>query len=348
MNGRYIDPTNQPLDKSIPSAPLGKRVFAFLIDIVCLFIFSSFLNSTLVPVIQKNFYDQTQLKKDTTDRLLLTHMYVENPEKEETYYLIYNMYTEEQLKEKEDADKLEYVSLMEINLNLLIEEGNFTCYTAENLKDFKLKAEDVFVFNQEKNEIEYVADITTDKKVEFFMSACQDAYHTITTKDEAITAAFNKLNRINMLEIVGCMALVGTVLFVVIPLCSKKGQTLGKRMNEVAVIEKNDKPARKWIILIRYAIIAYIEVVASIFTYGIPLLASLTVMCFSKKKVALHDLIVSTKVISANQYPTTEKDEEVADDLAPAVLSNNEVSEVSESPNNEESEEDNGPINPQA
>lgn len=307
MNSRYIDPTNQPLDKSIPPAPLGKRCFAFLFDLMCLFIFSTFLNSTIVPALQKNFYNQEDLKNQVLERLLSTHLYVENEEKKDTYYLIYNMYTEDNVSEE---DKLKYIDLMENNLNLLITEANFSCYTMDDLTNLKAEAENVFYFNQELNQFEYVEGVETDAKVDFYRSACKDAYKKITTKDDFIVTSFKKINRINMIEIMSCLTVVGIVIFLVIPLCSKKGQTLGKKMNGLALVEKEDQPIRKMTIVFRYLILFFVEIIASIFLYGIPLLISLTIMCFSKKRGALHDVILSTKTILAESYPQKKSEDD--------------------------------------
>lgn len=317
MNAKYIDPTNKPLDKDIASAPIGKRFMAFILDLLCLFIFSTFLNSTLVSSLQKNFYNQESYKAEVKERLLSTHLYQEDEENDDTYYFIYNMY---ELDEINDEKKEEYYLLLETNLNLLITEGNFSCYTEDNFVDYKKEATfvakntetnkdetlKVFDFNQETNQFEYNSRVTLNDKIEFYQGAHQNAYDIIISQDEILVEASKKLNNISMIEIIGSLSFVGIILFLIIPLCSKKGQTLGKMMYGIAVVEKNDKPIRKTTILLRYLILYYIEILLSIFFYGLPLLISLTIMCFGKKQQSVHDLILSTKVIMRDDYPSEE------------------------------------------
>lgn len=315
MNEKYIDPTNKPLDTGIAHASIGKRFMAFILDLLCLFIFSSFLNSTLVSALQKKFYNQDSLKTEVKERLLSTHLYQEDEEKKDTYYLIYNMY---QLDEINDEKKEEYYTLLETNLNLLISEGNFSCYSEDNLIDYKKEATfvvkneetkenetlKVFDFNQETNQFVYNERVTLNDKITFYQGAHQNAYDIIMQQDEMLVNASKKLNNISMIEIIGSISLVGIILFLIIPLCLKKGQTFGKKMYGIAIVEKNDKPIRKTTIFIRYLILYYIEILLSIFFYGIPLIISLTIMCFSKKQQSLHDLILSTKVIAIDNYPS--------------------------------------------
>lgn len=317
MNEKYIDPTNKPLDTGIAHAPIGKRFMSFILDLLCLFIFSSFLNSTLVSALQKNFYNQDGLKAEVKERLLSTHLYQEDEEAEDTYYLIYNMY---KLDDISDEKKEEYYTLLETNLNLLVSEGNFSCYTEDNLIDYKKEATfvakneetkqdetlKVFDYNQETNQFIYNSRVTLNDKIAFYQGAHQNAYDIIMKQDEMLINASNKLNNISMMEIIGSISLVGIILFLIIPLCLKKGQTLGKKMYGIAVVEKNDKPIRKTTIFIRYVILYFLEILLSIFFYGIPLLVSLTLMCFSKKQQSLHDIILSTKVIAIDNYPSDE------------------------------------------
>lgn len=91
------------------------------------------------------------------------------------------------------------------------------------------------------------------------------------------------------------------IFYLIIPIISKKRQTLGKMVMRLTVVDvKTNKTAKIYQMCIRFAALAIIEFFLSLllsnFLY-LPLLVSIILMIVTKNNSAIHDYVASTMVI---------------------------------------------------
>lgn len=85
---------------------------------------------------------------------------------------------------------------------------------------------------------------------------------------------------------------------VFVPFAFKNRTTIGQRVMNLAIVDiESNKFATKTQIFFRSIIILLIEVLLSIFSFGVPILISFGFVLFNKNKCSYHDILSSTKVI---------------------------------------------------
>lgn len=86
------------------------------------------------------------------------------------------------------------------------------------------------------------------------------------------------------------------VFFLVIPLCLKDGQTLGKKVMKLVVLSADGYTYRKWKLIIRFVVYFAVEFVGMIVSFGATLLISYTMTMFTKKRRSIHDYAAGSVV----------------------------------------------------
>ena len=167
----------------------------------------------------------------------------------------------------------------------------------ESYVESKKKATDVFTYHEENASFEVTGSEAAVSS--FYQQAYSDALVYFRTADSEYGAAYSKVylyTQVNRYVSISAGLLIVYLLF---PMVFKNGETLGKKLFSLR-LAKADRPEEKASrvqILIRFAVIAFIEVGLSLFFYWIPLILSLCLMLFTKNKSALHDLIAKTTVM---------------------------------------------------
>jgi len=315
MNQNIMSSVHEEKENEIPSCNLGSRMIAFVIDILCVFIFSSVLTTFVAPAVRNRFYNQDALIEKYENRIIESGLYVEKSDEngKKTYYPL-NLHPDYANKELTDDEQNTYINILKEGVNNFATSTSFTCFTEDDLKELQKAYEKVFTYNEESNQYEIKADALKTDVIAFYQSAAQSEI-TSLSKDEVIKTTYTQIMRPRYLETIVSIVIVATIFFLVIPLCTKYRQTLGKKFMRLTIL-KNEKIISRPMTLLRFAIFLFVELLASIFAYGIPLIVSLTIACFSKNKKALHDLILGTKVVSIDALPV-EKAEGKAEVLLP-------------------------------
>lgn len=281
----------------IEPASIGRRALSFIFDIFAVIVFSSFLNSTLVPVLRDNFYNQDSVIEKYQNRLLESELLV-YLEEEKSYTLIYTLY-DTNSEEFTDELRLEYIDLLKNKVENFANNESFDCFDMDDYIELQLADKEVFAYDASSDTINYVENVDQDKVLNFYLNAAEVAFNTLP-RDSVVAKYYNQIMKVRYLEMGSCIVFLALIWFFVLPLIYGKGQTFGKKALGIAVVNDNDQPIKRTSVLLRYFILVFVEILL----YGIPLLISLTVMCFSKKRGAIHDILAKTKVIAAESYPT--------------------------------------------
>lgn len=302
------------VDKSTQPIGPGKRTIAFIMDICCVFLCSALLYSYVVPSIRKACYDLTPTLTAYQERLVLTGLYEQKSEEDDTYYPLNRLY--EDPYKLLDEKKEEYIQTLETRiLHYYNDTENFSYVNIEEYFDLQEEDEDVWEYELSSNSFVKKESATLDQQLKFFLLACNTALNSLKNDTELAKYAA-KIQRTQMIELLTCISLMLLVFELVVPLINKKRQTIGKYVSAIVIVNpKDNMPISRPRYLLRFAIL-FLEVVSSIFTYGIPLFLSFTVMCFNKKRYALHDFAAQSKIIPVEKIG----EKELPDDLDETLI----------------------------
>lgn len=326
MMNQGFEQIQEKKEDGIPSCNLGHRMIAFIIDILCVFIFSSVLTSFAAPAIRNRFYNQDALVEKYENRIIESGLYVESSAEngKKAYYPL-NMHPDYANKELNEEEQSTYIRILETGVNNFATSTSFTCFTEDDLKELQKANEKVFVYNEETKKYEIKENALKSDIIAFYQSAVQSEINTLS-KDEIIKTTYAQIMRPRYIETIVSISIVAIIFLLVIPLCTKYRQTLGKKFMRLTVV-RNEEIISRPMTLLRFTILFLVELLGSIFAYGIPLIISLTIACFSKNKSSLHDLLLKTKVVSIDALPSP-KEEGEAEVLLPKEPMLVEVSEV--------------------
>ena len=125
-------------------------------------------------------------------------------------------------------------------------------------------------------------------------------------KDEDNAALEAKLGSMDFLKITMDSMLTGFIIFCLIPLILKNGQTLGKKLMKLALVSTNEVKVKGWNVFARWAIgIFAFETMINLYfvtqwTIPVVLIISVITALVTRKGMALHDYIGGTIVVDLN------------------------------------------------
>lgn len=83
----------------------------------------------------------------------------------------------------------------------------------------------------------------------------------------------------------------------IIPLCFKEGQSLGKLIFKVGILSKDGYRYKKYMLIIRWIAYLIVDMLLGILTFGGSILISYTMLLFNKRKRVIHDYISGSMVV---------------------------------------------------
>lgn len=128
-----------------------------------------------------------------------------------------------------------------------------------------------------------------------FNSACNIVSNS--SRIQANESANKKIMLYSILYIIPCLFVWALVLELIIPLCMKDGQTIGKKIFKIIVITSDGYKLKKIQLLPRFLAYIFIEVYLGFATFGGAFLISYTMFLFTKKRRCIHDYIAKTCVV---------------------------------------------------
>ncbi len=269
-------------------ASLNNRLAAACLDIFILMMGFILLNNFFVIPIFNLTSDYNQVYDTYVQELMDSRMYKED-ENNNVIFVLDNFTLDELTT---------YDEIITYNYNL----EEYSTNGPSALEEFKNSKTDMmkeyFTYDQETDT--YTPNEDNESEIlTFYSNAFNDLSSFLLVNNETLANAYSKLNFYNQIERFISILIVSVVLYIVIPLILKNGQTIGKKVLKVYVVEcdKVGLGLSTSKLLLREGTFVVVEVILSMFTYYIPLILSLIVLVATKNRVSLHDVVSRTMVI---------------------------------------------------
>ena len=250
---------------------LLRRGAAFLLDIIVVFLCFVFINAIATNPILKAFTDYDEVTAEYDQELLDTHLYYKD--NNESVVLIVDEY-----------DK--------------------------NLTYFFNSIGEIDTYNKMKEDSGYfeynIETSTWDKKSEsldsdvksFYLNTLKIARDNYILNRDSIKEKQLILNGYGSIIFIVNSTAGFLIAFLLVPMLSKDGSTLGMKPFYLGVVSNADGGyATKMQVFMRFLIVFAIYFMASLYTFGLPLIASGIIMVFTDKKLSICDLLCSNYVI---------------------------------------------------
>ena len=295
---------------SIRKPKLIKRFAALVVDIMLWFLVSlmalSFVINPCVNSITNYEYKTNEYRKGMYE--IGAYVYVEYKTTSDSYYYeiigdVTNTSYENLTYNEENT--LGITMITTSNLKITVEQLDYyvaMLYTnIGDIDSFNASKVDSELFDESGLHLESAKE--EDLKNYYF-----DQYQKVfesekfkNYKDGYIYNLGDELNTIDIIKAYSSYFVSLVIFYLLIPMLSKKRQTLGKRILNLEVIDaKTSQNASKMQILIRFAAITLIEFFLSMILSGLlylPLLVSIIMMVITLNQSTIHDYISGTRVI---------------------------------------------------
>lgn len=177
-----------------------------------------------------------------------------------------------------------------------------------------LEGEPLFIYDKEKDIYSdniYVIDkdgnitneVDSDKSVKvrtFYQNIVNDLAEKVLNF-ELVKEYTQKLTALTLLMFFISIIPTILVIYLLIPMITHDGTTIGKKMLQMRVIDaKNGQNAKKFQLFVRFTFFTLINVVLGIFTYGLSIIISIFMMFVYKTRQTIHDVISGTMVVRNN------------------------------------------------
>lgn len=287
----------------------SKRISAFLIDLFAILLASLLLDLLCVRPLMNHWghYDEKQ------DRLVIekvkSYLFVvcdsdgrklcDGADDEETILISYRrdrkLLTIRQFVYKSEAGSSAYLKYLTLFYDQI---------EADTLKRMQ---EESGLFNGD----EFEASIEEKRRLEFCDSVFEKADRDIGTFHDGIISTLTE--ETSGMYLISVAATYGTsilIFFLVIPMCGKYRQSIGKRILHLGVVNRYYVPANFLLMSCRAMAFLMLEVLLGIFSFGVPLILSVVLSLTLKSGQCLHDVISTTQVLDLKAFTPFETLEE--------------------------------------
>ena len=129
-------------------------------------------------------------------------------------------------------------------------------------------------------------------------------------QDGKITSMYSEISGAESLMTALSFMISFTIFYLVIPMFTKRRVTLGKLMMSLGLVHnKTGYIASRVQVLIRFLVFIVIELISSLYLFGLPLLISIVLMFVLQGK-SIHDLLARTMVVEAQGVALYHSEEE--------------------------------------
>ena len=263
-------------------AKTRKRISAFVIDLfVLITLFSAFFSFIFSPIFSsttKVDYYENKINEMRLD----SHLYIKD--KNNDYILISenidknitNFYLEFNYSDLEEKDVKNYLSLYE---NEKIESNLFD-YSQEN------------GWSEKK-------DVDKDELSKFYSDELEKAVNLLNKSKTFNKYAFHMIS-LRIITIVVSLVFTYLIYNLLIPFIMKKGQTLGKYICGLSIVDQFGYNVKYKRMVLRCFVGLFFNVVLAIF-FAIPWFISITMLIFSKNAITIQDYFSLTYVVDARE-----------------------------------------------
>ena len=196
----------------------------------------------------------------------------------------------------------EFIEYLDYQLALFYSDSDFECSNMEYYNNLKNENPTIFEYNTSTLKYEYKDNVSDEEILNFYIQVIDISINEILIQDKQINETLNKIIVNNATSLMMSIIVSMVIFFLIIPLISKNGSTIGKYLLKIGVIDLKSKMiAHKGQIALRFVILL-IECLLSLMCYGGVLLISLAITIFSKNNSSIHDLICKTTLVDLKQY----------------------------------------------
>ncbi len=177
-----------------------------------------------------------------------------------------------------------------------------------------------------------------DKEYQSLMS---DATYLNLYEDGIIVSTYSIISTTEWLVTIISFFLSFLIFYLLIPMFTKYHGTLGKMMMNMALVhQKTGYIASRVAVFIRFLVFLILEVVASLYLFGLPLIASI-ILLFVLDGRSLHDLLAKTIVVDSLNQKLYKNEEEMKQDAAllKEMTTSEQISSSSEEKEQQKTEE---------
>lgn len=280
----------------------SRRLVSILVDVFLCFITFMILQTFAIPPLVGAITNIDQIAEAYQNRLVESHLYqrVSGGTMKITGTL-----TEEEKKKDMDA----YFTKLDKEITFFYVD--FTNIEEAKIENYYQSKEESGLFEKIGDTWEIKGSATFNELNQFYEEQYDIALNYFSHDDECLTLA-RKITVVSILEVFLSLTISIVIFFLIFPLIFKERQTLGKKLMGLAVVSRKDGiVAKRRHYLMRFLAFYVIEILLTVFTFGIPLIVSVSMLFFSKEKITLHDYLSATLVIDTRQRPAMHSAEEL-------------------------------------
>lgn len=260
---------------------IGIAITDFFLFILLFLIFNSYIISPLFA--ESANYVKTV--ESYTQRMLDSHLYVKS---NNTIVELIDTYDD-----KTD-EKAFYLNVDQKITKFYIDFAN----DGINIETYNKSKQDSQYFNVVDDEYVIKNEVTIERIRTFFNSEYEKALTLFNNYDDVYLDLARDITMYSIFTIVISITLSSLILYLIIPLCMKNGETIGKKLFSIGVASAKDGfRVRKSQLVIRYLVFYTLEILVSIIAIGLPLIVSFSMLVFSKNGYTIHDYLAATVLV---------------------------------------------------
>ena len=298
----------------IKKAATLKRFGAALLDFSLLIISGSIISSFVCTPIAKNTTDIVDKTAEFNSELFeLGYYVIGKKSSDNNKYDIYVDYRNSEEEKKfakdlliSDSNNYSYLTLSLESLNITNEDYDIYLthfYTEIDALDSYInqKKNETSLFEEKDGIVVLKDNVETSSVKSFYDTVYSKALSEQKLKEYKNGILLTISNHVNLITQICTYIALGIaliVLYFIIPMVTKYGQTLGKKLMGLGVVNiKDGTPVNKVTTAIRFFAFGIIEFFLSFILYYLPLIISFVITMFNKKGQAIHDFLARTTVV---------------------------------------------------
>lgn len=263
------------------------RILAFLIDFLCVLLIAINLNLYIFTPLVNNGLKINDLEEKYYDDLLVSGLYYQ---KDGSYLLISN--DSSKLDHNFTSDD-EYFNYLDNSLNNFYNNSLYSNISITAYNESKYNNDNLFYYDMSNNTFSFASNYNYDDMVIFFKNEVNIAKNLLENQDFVLNK-YIKILSYRLMALLISFSICMVIFYLIIPLVNKKGQTLGKYLFSIGVMDNNTKQfISKNKTILRFILI-YFEYVLGFISCSAMFLISFAFSIFSKNNYTLHDFITKT------------------------------------------------------
>ena len=308
------------MKNEVVAASITKRVGSAIMDAIIIVLFMILLQSWAVVPISEHIYHVSDMQKEYAAKIVDTGLFVDV--KGTTYELNNNLLYDYKTGYTILDDKKTQISVPDFYEPYFAKFINTEYANNKVVIDEKKKADesnmmvykDYYRTQHEASNL-FTTDaggkvtlkegVTAETAAKFYMEQYNKAFKALYYPGNDVSNMVLKIQNINLVGAMISLSITLIIFTLIIPLCRKDGETIGKMMLGIGVSSRKDGfRITKWQTVIRFLAFFFLEIAFSVLIgnfapqlVGLPLIASFTVVVFSKSHAAIHDFCAATFVV---------------------------------------------------